>query len=211
MKRKIMLLVWVIALILGGFPVGGVQAEATVSTEATMSTETHSLNEGSGENAGMFLYVATDGSDSNPGTETAPFLTLEKARDAIRQLKQSSGLPDGGVTVYLRGGIYSRTGSFQLVQQDSGTADKPITYKAYPGESVRLSGGINLEKSWFEPVTDESVLNRIISTDARTKVMQVDLSAHGITDYGVMSRHGYYKANDVSLTPPMELMSKVKA
>jgi len=194
MKRKIMLLVWVIALILSWLPMGGVQA-----------AEAHSLSGGSGENAGMFFYVAPNGSDSNSGAEAAPFLTLEKARDAIRQLKQGTELPDGGVTVYLRGGIYSRTGSFQLTDQDSGTADKPITYKAYPGESVRLSGGTNLEKSWFEPVTDESVLNRIISTDARTKVLQVDLSAHGITDYGVMSRHGYYKANDVSLTPPMEL------
>src|SRR5690606_24270471 len=87
----------------------------------------------------------------------------------------------------------------------SGTADKPITYRAYPGESVRLNGGLQLEQTWFTPVTDESVLNRIISTDARTKVLQADLMAHGITDYGVMSRHGYYLANDVSQTPPMEL------
>ncbi|WP_405452556.1 OmpL47-type beta-barrel domain-containing protein [Paenibacillus sp. HJGM_3] len=151
------------------------------------------------------FYVAVNGSDSNPGTIEAPFRTLEKARDAVRQLKSSSGLPAGGVTVYLRGGTYDRTASFQLEQQDSGTAESPITYKAFPGESVTLSGGQSLDKSWFTPVTDPAVLQRIISADARTKVLQVDLRSHGITDYGVMSRHGYYKANDVSQVPPMEL------
>ncbi|WJH32197.1 right-handed parallel beta-helix repeat-containing protein [Paenibacillus sp. CC-CFT747] len=151
------------------------------------------------------FYVAGDGSDSNPGTIGAPFRTPERARDAIRQLKHDSGLPDGGVTVFLRGGTYERTAAFQLDAQDSGTADKPITYKAFPGETVRLTGGQSLEKSWFTPVTDAAVLNRIISTDARTKVLQVDLRGHGITDYGVMSRHGYYKANDISQVPPMEL------
>lgn len=156
-------------------------------------------------NPGVAFFVATNGSDSNSGTEADPFQTLEKARDAIRALKQDEGLPEGGVAVYLRGGIYERTGTFLLEEEDSGTADRPIVYKAYPGESVRLTGGKSLEKSWFAPVTDESVLNRIISADARSKVLQVDLSAQGINDYGVMSRHGYYLANDVSQTPPMEL------
>lgn len=141
--------------------------------------------------------------------EAAPFRTLEKARDTIRQLKQGTGLPDGGVTVYLRGGTYSRTASFLLEEQDSGTADKPVTYKAYPGESVRLSGGRQLEKSWFTPVTDPAVLNRIISPDARSKVLQVELPGHGITDYGVMSRHGYY-SHDVSQTPPWSCTLKAK-
>ncbi|ACT02807.1 Ig-like domain-containing protein [Paenibacillus sp. JDR-2] len=194
MKKKMLMVLWIMALLLSGFPAGGVLAAESPDSSA-----------GSGENAGAVFFVSPNGSDSNSGTLESPFLTLEKARDAVRQLKQSSGLPGGGVTVYLRGGVYNRTGSFQLEEQDSGTADNPITYKAYPGESVSLSGGRNLEKGWFEPVTDQAVLNRIISTDARTKVLQVDLKSYGITDYGVLSRHGYYKANDVSQTPPMEL------
>ncbi|OKP97146.1 OmpL47-type beta-barrel domain-containing protein [Paenibacillus sp. P46E] len=186
MGRRTFIVLSIIALIVGCFPAAAIQAEESHSSEAV-------------------YYVSENGSDSNPGTEGSPFLTLEKARDAIRQLKQGGGLPEGGVTVYLRGGIYNRTGSFLLEEQDSGTADKPVTYKAYPGESVRLSGGQELKKSWFTPVTDPAVLNRIISTGARSKVLQVDLMSHGISDYGVMSRHGYYKANDVSQTPPMEL------
>lgn len=186
-KWKWMSVLWIMVLMMASFPAAGVQAEEPPSP-------------------GAVFYVSQNGSDSNSGSEASPFLTLEKARDAIRGLKQSpAGLPDGGVTVFLRGGVYNRIGSFLLEEQDSGTADKPITYRAYPGESVSLNGGQLLDKSWFVPVTDASVLNRIISTDARSRVVQVDLTAHGITDFGVMSRHGYYKANDVSQTPPMEL------
>ena len=39
-------------------------------------------------------YVATNGSDGNAGTLASPFLTLERARNAIR----TNGLPAGGVT-----------------------------------------------------------------------------------------------------------------
>ena len=36
---------------------------------------------------GEDLFVATSGSDTNPGTEMKPFATLERARDAIRAVK----------------------------------------------------------------------------------------------------------------------------
>lgn len=186
MIRRGFLVLWVVVLLLGGLPIEEAYAEQP-------------------ENSGAVFYVSVDGNDNNPGTEASPFQSLEKARDTIRQLKQTSGLPEGGVTVYLRDGLYNRSESFLLGEADSGTADKRITYKAYPGESVRLNGGQELQKSWFTPVTEPSVLNRIISTDARTKVLQVDLGEHGISEYGVLSRHGYYKANDVSQVPPMEL------
>ncbi|CAH1225620.1 hypothetical protein PAECIP111891_05838 [Paenibacillus allorhizoplanae] len=185
MLRKKAIILAITAMMLNLFVLPAVQAESGLPETA--------------------FYVATDGSDSNGGGIDEPFQTLEKARDAVRQLKSTSGLPDGGVTVYLRGGTYNRTSSFQIEQQDSGTADSPITYKAYPNEKVSLSGGQSLDKSWFTQVTNPAILQRIISADARTKVLQVDLSSHGISDYGVMSRHGYYKANDVSQVPPMEL------
>ncbi|MGG6314361.1 Ig-like domain-containing protein [Paenibacillus macerans] len=154
---------------------------------------------------GTSFFVATHGNDSNDGTLEAPFRTMEKARDAIRELKAEEGLPPGGVTVYLREGRYERETSFELREQDSGEAGKPVTYTAYPGETVVLSGSERLEESAFVPVADEAVLSRIISPEAREKVLVADLAALGITDYGNLSRHGYYLANDLSEVPPMEL------
>jgi len=48
------------------------------------------------------FYIATNGNDSNPGTASAPFATLAKARDAVRK-KVASGLTDN-VRVLIRGG-----------------------------------------------------------------------------------------------------------
>jgi len=157
------------------------------------------------EVAGHAFYVSTNGSDSNSGGPNDPFRTLEAARDAVRSLKSGSGLPSGGVTVYLREGTYPRSESFELTEADSGTADSPVVYRAYPGETVRLSGGANLDRSGFEAVSDPDVLRRIIDPAARSKVVRFDLAAAGLTDYGQISRHGYWKASDISELPPMQL------
>lgn len=151
------------------------------------------------------LFVSPNGNDSNSGAEDEPLRTLEGARDAIRALKSGGGLPEGGVTVYLREGVYERNTAFELSDEDSGTEDAPIVYRSYPGETVRLTGGKELERESFVPVTDEDVLQRMIDEEARGKVLQVNLAELGVTDYGQISRHGYWKANDVSLVPPMEL------
>ncbi|MFK7697046.1 Ig-like domain-containing protein [Paenibacillus sp. HJGM_3] len=151
------------------------------------------------------FYVAPDGNDSNSGGPSDPFRTLEMARNAIRSLKSEFGLPAGGVTVYLREGTYPRSESFELTEEDSGTPDSPIVYRAYPGETVRLSGGTKLDRSGFKAVTDPAVLQRIIDPEARSRLLQFDLAAHGLTDYGQLSRHGYWKASDISLLPPMQL------
>ena len=97
-------------------------------------------------------YVATDGNDGNPGTIEKPFATLEKARDTIR-LSRARALAAGGITVNLRHGSYFRSESFALTGQDSGEQGKPMTYRAYPGEEVRLIGGREVPASAFSAVT----------------------------------------------------------
>ncbi|WP_216648815.1 Ig-like domain-containing protein [Agromyces agglutinans] len=154
---------------------------------------------------GATLTIAPDGDDTADGSPEHPLRTLEGARDAIRELKAAGPLPAGGVTVYLREGTYARSATFELGAQDSGTAEAPITYRSYPGETARLTGGLELDRDGFAPVTDDAVLGRIVDESARGKVLALDLEAVGITDFGELSRHGYWKANDVSTVPPMEL------
>jgi parallel beta-helix repeat protein len=76
--------------------------------------------------SGSNYYVATNGDDSNPGTESQPWRTIQKAADAMV----------AGDTVYVRGGTYS---GFHLAE--SGTEGNLITFKAYPGEQPILDGG----------------------------------------------------------------------
>jgi hypothetical protein len=71
------------------------------------------------------FYVATTGDDSNPGTEGAPWRTVQHAANTVR----------AGNTVYVRGGIYEELVSINA----SGDASNGfITFKSYPGETAVL-------------------------------------------------------------------------
>jgi hypothetical protein len=143
---------------------------------------------GNSSAAGGEFFVAPAGQDTNPGTLERPFATLERARDAVRQLRQAGGKPSGGATIWIRGGDYLRTAALELSAADSGTAEAPIVWRAWQDESVRLLGGRVL--SGFQPVTDPAVLNRL-DEKARSGVRQVDLRAMGITEFGQMQSRGF--------------------
>ncbi len=88
-------------------------------------------NSGDSGDIGGDYYVATDGSDSNPGTYAAPFATLQKAILV--------SVP--GDTTYIRGGIYHSTGRTTINPEKyggglgvTGTRANPICYFGYPGE-----------------------------------------------------------------------------
>ncbi len=93
------------------------------------------------------FFVAPDGNDAwsgmkpDPAGDDGPFATLERARDAIRELKGLQGTLRQPVTVYLREGIYPLTAPFVLTPNDSGTEACPVTYAAYENETPILSGG----------------------------------------------------------------------
>jgi hypothetical protein len=134
------------------------------------------------------FHVAPNGSDTNPGTEAKPFATLEAAREAVRKLKADGQLPRGGLTVWLHGGDHTRTNTLSLATADSGTPDAPITWRAYSDEAPRLLGGRRL--SGWRPVSDATMLARLAAS-ARGKVVECDLRALGITDFGEMKSRGF--------------------
>lgn len=142
------------------------------------------------------LYVAPDGKPSGDGSIGSPFQSVEAARDAIRDLKTSAGLPQDGVEIVIRGGDYTLSESLVLDYRDSGTASSPVVYRAADDAQVRFFGGAVLPVSAFTPVEDAGFLNRLVDQDARDKILVVDLSALGITDLGELCPHGW------NLEPP---------
>lgn len=101
------------------------------------------------------MVVAVTGNDSAEGSIAEPLATLVGARDRIRLLR-SAGYAEA-VTVFVRGGTYYESETLVLEEQDSGTENAPVVYKAYPGEVPVISGGRNLGAASQNPDGSYSV------------------------------------------------------
>ncbi len=73
---------------------------------------------------GRTFYIAPNGNDADPGSEAKPWQTIQHAADAL----------DPGDTVLIKNGTY-RDGA---IITRSGQPDKPLTFKAYPGQTPKL-------------------------------------------------------------------------
>lgn len=90
------------------------------------------------------FYISPIGSDQWSGTLDAPdaaasdgpFATLQRARDAIREL---GGRPSKDVVVHIREGTYRLNKTVVFGMQDSPQGDSTVTYAAYPGETPVFS------------------------------------------------------------------------
>jgi hypothetical protein len=141
------------------------------------------------------LSVAQNGNDAwsgelsepNAAGTDGPFKTIERARDAIRAMKTAGGLPRGGVIVQIHGGTYYLEKTLEFTAEDSGMAEAPIVYSGFANEEVRLVGGKFVNN--FAAVQDAAVLERL-DPAAREHVVQADLKALGIANFGSPSGDG---------------------
>ena len=131
---------------------------------------------------GKVFYISVDGSDKNAGSKSSPFKSIAKARNAIRKLKASSGLPKGGVQVVLLKGTYHIDETVALSAEDSGTSQAPVVYRGVENGGVTLTGGIGIDTRRIKIVEEQELLNRL-HPDARGKVMSVDLSGDKLSSY----------------------------
>jgi len=129
------------------------------------------------------FHVAPGGKDTHPGTRSKPFRTLEQARSAVRSMKQTSGLPPAGVTIWIQAGDYVLPSTFEIGPEDGGEPGRPVVYRAVEGKEVRMMGGIPLPAGIFQPVSAPDQLQRLDAAN-RQKIVQADLRALGITNYG---------------------------
>jgi hypothetical protein len=131
--------------------------------------------------AQQVLHVAPAGSDDAPGSAEKPLATLAGARDAIRAFKAVGPLPEGGVEVLVRPGIYRVAEPVAFAEEDSGTEEAPIVFRSVERGKARLTGGFGL--SGFTRVTDAAVLERL-DPRVRDKLWQTNLKDQGMTDLG---------------------------
>ncbi len=81
-------------------------------------------------------YVATTGNDTNPGTSSAPWRTVQK----------SANTAAAGQTVCVRGGIYSEV---VVINVSGSAAGGYVTFMSYPGETAILDGAsLTVPSGW---------------------------------------------------------------
>ena len=141
------------------------------------------------------FYVSPDGEDAWSGRLAAPnaektdgpFRSFEKARDALRDLRASAEFDGKPTVVEIRPGLYEVSRPLVLSGEDSGTAESPVVWRGVRGEDgeplAEIRGGVTV--SGGKAVDDAAVLARL-QPHARGKVLEFDLKALGIEDYGAL-------------------------
>lgn len=137
--------------------------------------------------AAVYYVSASGGSDSNSGTEAAPWATVQKAASVLT----------AGDTVYIKNGTYALNNHSSvkyLVPANSGNSVSGwITFAAYPGHTPVLDGGnavlpvgglINIRNKEYIRISGLTVQN-------------VDDNAEGIGIYVENSRYISIEKNHV--------------
>jgi hypothetical protein len=134
-------------------------------------------------------YVAKGYSDNNPGTQSQPWGTIQKAANTVAP----------GDVVYIRGGIYNEVVGFY----NSGSESNPIKILAYPGEAPVVDGNNIKLPNWgllFEvggnyiqvsglEVRFSTAIGVYVSGDFNTLT---GINSHDNTDNGILVDGGNY-------------------
>ncbi|MEV0536797.1 RICIN domain-containing protein [Kitasatospora sp. NPDC050463] len=134
-------------------------------------------------------YVAPGGDDANPGTVTAPFKTLQHARDVVRTVNSNM---TGDIYVYLHGGNYPVSSTISFTSADSGTNGHHVVYAAYQGEKPVLNGGVQVTgwtqhsgNIWQAPLDRDDKLRALYVNDKRARMASKTINTTGC--YGTYS------------------------
>ncbi|MFC1761519.1 right-handed parallel beta-helix repeat-containing protein [Planctomycetota bacterium] len=129
------------------------------------------------------FYLSPQGSNAWSGTlanpnaqgTDGPFATLERARDAVRDLKKNTSTD---IVVLIRAGTYLLTKTVVFGFEDAGEGDSTVTYAAYPGETPVFSSGREI-KGWKKVLGELAGLPK----EAQGQVLVADVSERFLTLY----------------------------
>ena len=113
------------------------------------------------------LFVSPQGNDNWSGRlatpledhSDGPLASLKAARDIARSWIADSTRPREDILINLREGNYLLSQTLELTAEDAGIAPARVVWQAYPGETVRLHGGMVLKG--FKRLDRTDIVNRI--------------------------------------------------
>lgn len=123
------------------------------------------------------FHVALDGSDSNRGTAARPWRTLECAASKVQAYMNAH--PGTAVVLEFAGGEYPVRDSVCFEGLESS-----LTLTSAPGQEVVFAGDVTV--SGWKTLSDPKAMARI-PAEAASRVLEADLGACGIKDYGCVT------------------------
>jgi len=117
------------------------------------------------------IFVALDGSDSNPGTKDKPLATFEAAAKKVRELKKTA---KDEIVVAFKAGNYGAF-TYDFTEADSGSEKITVTYCAYGDGEVIFDAGVQVSLDEFEPITKEE--EYLFPASSLAKIKKADLSS----------------------------------
>ncbi len=107
-------------------------------------------------NSDSAYFISPDGNDGNPGSQALPWQTIQHAADSLGP----------GETAWIRAGTYQES----VILTRSGAPDAPITFAAYPGETVILDGDAGRLYAGFQ-------------SDSNLDISDIRIQGFSIRDY----------------------------
>jgi len=123
-----------------------------------------------GVNVQQSFYVSVDGNDSNNGSMQTPFATLERARDAVREINSNM---TGDIVVFIMEGTYYIEDSLELTSEDSGTNGYNIHYESYGDAAPVISGGTKIT-GWMLHDGSQNIYKAVVPDGFNFRQLYVD-------------------------------------
>ncbi len=145
---------------------------------------------------GREFFVSPAGDDAADGSEGHPFATLTRAQRAVREVRAKGAWPKGGVTVWLREGVYPMAETLALTAEDSGEAGAPMAWKAWREERPVLEGGWRvprLDLSYADVARLWPKVAARLPAEARSHVVACDVKAAGYAHLEPRPEYGFYR------------------
>lgn len=140
------------------------------------------------------IYVSKSGSDANTGTKQAPFLTIERALQAVASADKTD---KSEIVVCIEAGTYT-TQNLHLLTQHGGTETCNVVY--YGDGEVVLNAGAELDPKHFSPSAQYPNIHGRLPESARDNVYILDLTKppYSLTssDWGKLYPIGTYNTAD---------------
>ncbi|WP_208021483.1 right-handed parallel beta-helix repeat-containing protein [Flavicella sediminum] len=111
------------------------------------------------------IYTSPNGGTANRGTKKDP-VSFETAIKRVSEQLKKNGVPKGGITINVLGGLYRFVSPIVLGEEFKGTAENPIVIRAVEGEVVLFDGSMLIPSKGFSKVRNKKERARLAAAVA---------------------------------------------